>query len=79
MPQGVTTLGSARQGPWLVDRICAVGELGSDQSAAAKRALIRQAVSKCCSDEDGFLHARHVLRFFATDAAPDEPLRLVSG
>ena len=68
---GVKALNGSR-GPWLVDRIAAVSKLSSDHSAMAKAALLRQAISKnCCSEED-FKHAQSILRFFASDAAPDE-------
>ena len=70
LPCGVLPLGS--HGPWLVDRIAAVGHLGSDQSSDAKRRLLREAVAKNCFDDAAFQHCRSIMRFFASDAAPDE-------
>ncbi|CAE7734988.1 unnamed protein product [Symbiodinium sp. CCMP2592] len=70
--RGVQSMGSGDRGPWLVDRVAAVGELESDHSAEAKRILVREAVAKNCHTGEAFTHAQKILRFFATDAAPDE-------
>ena len=59
-------------GPWIIERVAAVGELLADQTSNAKRLLVREAVAKNCLTEEAFHHAQKVLRFFATDAAPDE-------
>ena len=66
--RGVQTMGCGDRGPWLVDRFAGVGELGAE----AKRSLVRDVVAKNCPDADAFTHAQRILRFFATDAAPDE-------
>ena len=68
---GVKALNGNR-GPWLVDRIAAVSKLSSDHSATAKAQLLRVAISKNCRNEEDFQHAQSILRFFASDAAPDE-------
>ena len=70
--RGVQSMGCADRGPWLVDRFAGVGELRADHSSEAKRLLVREVVSKNCPDADAFSHAQRILRFFATDAAPDE-------
>ena len=71
LPHGVESLNGGRA-PWVVDRLAALGQLGSDHSAAAKGHITTNAVARTSTDDGQ--HAKDAINFFVSDHASDETL-----